>query len=364
MTPLRFSTTSDAATAGAHAVLPVFLTSILIIALNGCSPAQVHPVSKSGFVLDTACTMTLYDKAPADTLDKAFAILDHVNTTMTIDSKQSELINVNDAAGEHAVQVDPELYAVIKDGLHFSRLSSGAFDITVGPLVKLWGIGTGGDSVPPEAKIKQALSLIGYRHVVLNDADHSVFLEHRGMMIDLGGIAKGYAGDEVQAFLEKVGVHHALIDLGGNIVAMGSKPDGSPWRVGIQDPDLARGSYIGVVSVTNKSVVSSGQYERFLTYKGKNYGHILSTTNGFPIDNGITSTTIIAVNGTEADALSTSVFALGVQKGLALVNSLPGVEAIILTADKQVYLSNGMKDAFKITDAAYSMASPISVPSP
>lgn len=343
--------------------LAIVVTSI---ALGGCSGAGTRPVSKTELVLDTACTISIYDQAPAHTLDRAFALLNQINATMTIDSPGSELEEVNKAAGIHPVKVDPELYAVIADALRYARLTSGAFDITVGTLTKLWGIGRGNEVVPPRAEITRALGRVDYRNVALNNEAHTVYLSRPGMVIDLGGIAKGYAGDQVAALLEKAGVHHALIDLGGNIVAIGSRPDGSPWRIGIQDPNSPRGDYVGVVEISNKSVVSSGQYERFFDYKGRRYGHILSTTTGFPVSNGISSATIIASRSTDADALSTSVFALGVEKGLALINSLPNVEAIILTDDDRVYLSTGMKDSFRITDGAYSLASRsrFSVPAP
>lgn len=335
---------------------------ILLTLLTGCAGRQAKIQSKTDFVLDTACTITLYDKAPEGTLEKAFDLLRHVNTTMTIDGKDSELIDVNRAAGAHPVTVSEETYGVIKDGVHFSKLTGGAFDITVGPLVKLWGIGRGGDTVPPEAKIKNALSLVNYRDVVLNDVDHSVYLTRKGMVIDLGGIAKGYAGEAVEQLLQQAGVNHALIDLGGNIIAMGTKVDGSLWRIGIQDPDRGRGNYIGVVSVDSKAVVTSGKYERYFVYNGKRYHHILSTQTGFPVENGVASVTIISADSTTADALSTSLFLLGVQKGISLIDSLDQTEAIMVTENKKIYVSGGLHEQFRITDPEYALASPISIP--
>lgn len=340
----------------------LILAPLLSAMLLGCATRSAHPTSKTEFALDTACTISIYDKAPPGTLDKAFALLNNVGARMTIDEPTGELIKVNAAAGKRPVHVDSELFGVIKVGLRFSQLTGGAFDITIGPLTKLWGIGTGGSSVPPEAKIKQALGLVDYRDVVLDAASETVYLKRPGMVIDLGAVAKGYAGDRLRSFLEQAGVRHAIIDLGGNVVAVGSKPDGSPWRIGIQAPELRRGGYMGVLSVRDEAVVSSGQYERFITVDGKRYGHILSTTTGYPVDSRITSSTIITASSTDADALSTSVFALGIKKGLALVNSLPGVEAIILTSDKHVYVSDGIGSAFHITDPSYTMAQQISVP--
>jgi len=336
--------------------------TLVILTLSACEATQARVQSKTDFVLDTACTITLYDKASPGTLTQAFDLLREVNDRMTIDGKNSELIDVNNAAGEHPVRVSDDVYGVIKSGLHYSRLTHGAFDITVGPLVKLWGIGRGGDKVPPESAIKHALSLIDYRGVVLNDAEHTVFLKRKGMVIDLGGIAKGYAGEAVERLLEKDGVHHAIIDLGGNIVAMGTKPDGSLWRIGIQDPNRSRGNYIGIVSVANKAVVTSGKYERYFIYKGKRYHHILSTTTGFPVENGIASVTIVSANSTTADALSTSLFVLGVKRGIELVDSLKGTEAIILTENKKVYVSGGLHEHFRLTDPEYTLSAAISVP--
>ncbi len=338
------------------------LIIIVVVALTGCAGRQSKVTTKTEFVLDTACTITLYDRAPKGTLEKAFAVLKHVNRTMTIDGEDSELIDVNKASGLHPVSVSAETYDVVKDGLHYSKLTEGAFDITVGPLVKLWAIGRGGDSVPPEAQIQHALSLVNYADVVLNDADHSVYLKRKGMIIDLGGIAKGYAGQSVEELLSKAGVKHAIIDLGGNIIALGTKVDGSLWRIGIQDPNRARGNYIGVVSVENKAVVTSGKYERYFIYKGKRYHHILSTKTGYPVENGIASVTIISSNSTTADALSTSLFLLGVQKGISLIDSIPQTEAIIVTEGKKVYTSGGLHEKFRITDPEYAVSAPISVP--
>ena len=335
---------------------------LLLLILAGCATKASKPITKTGFALDTACTISVYDKVPSGTIEKAFAVLNNVGYRMTIDAPKGELINVNAAAAEHPVKVDPELFHVIQTALHFSRLTDGAFDLTIGPLTKLWGIGTGGKSVPPKAKIERALKEINYRNVVLSSADHTVFLKHRGMVIDLGAVAKGYAGDRVKSYLESAGVKHAIIDLGGNVVTIGPKPDGTPWRIGIQSPERSRGDYVGVLKVTNEAVVSSGQYERFFDYKGKRYGHILSTTTGFPVDNGVSSTTIVTSSSTDADALSTSVFALGVKRGMALINSLTGVEGIILTSNKQVYLSRGIATDFKLADSSYTIAPQISVP--
>lgn len=329
--------------------------------LSGCGVAHPRVQTKTDFVLDTACTISLYDSASEGTLTRAFALLRRVNERMTIDGTDSELIEVNRAAGEHPVKVSQDTFDVAVRGLAYSRLTAGAFDVTVGPLVKLWAIGRGGNTVPPADQIARARSLVDYRDLTLDETSRTIFLRRKGMMIDLGGIAKGWAGESVRHLLEREGVHRALVDLGGNIVAMGRKPDGSPWRIGIQDPNRPRGSYVGIVSVVDRAVVTSGKYERSFTYEGKRYHHILSTRTGFPVENGIASVTIVSVDSTDADALSTSLFVLGIPKAIGLVDSLKDTEAIILSEDKKVYVSGGLEGAFRITDPEYSLASPISV---
>lgn len=335
------------------------LTGLLLFGaaiLGGCKPGEAQPASKTDLVLDTSCTITLYDKAPPGTLDKAFALVHHIDATMTVYGSGSEATAINQAAGDHPVRVSSETFSVIRSALTYSALSSGAFDITVGPLVKLWGIGTAGAHVPSLPEIEQAISLVDYRDVVLDAAKGTVFLKRKGMAIDLGGIAKGFAAQKTVEFLASQGVKRAIIDFGGNIVAMGSKGSGKPWRIGIQDPDKARGSYIALVEVSNEAVVTSGKYERYFIQDGVRYHHIMDPRTGFPVNNGIASTTIVTGDSTIADALNKVVFVPGLQKGLALIDSLSGqAEAIVVMEDKTIYITRGLESTFHITDPEYTL---------
>jgi thiamine biosynthesis lipoprotein len=245
---------------------------------------------------------------------------------------------------------------VISKALEYARLTNGAFDPSVGPLVKLWNIGNGGEKVPPEKEILAAKALVGWRDVEIDNAAHTVFLKRPGMRLDLGAIAKGYAADEIEKIMEKNKVKAAIIDLGGNIFVYGSKRDKSLWRVGIQNPDSSRGAYLGIVTGTQMTVVASGIYERFFIENGKRYHHILSTQNGFPIDNGLVSVSIISESSIDADALSTSLFILGIQRGLDFLKQFPDTYAVFIDKDKKVYLSPGASKKFTLNDKSYTFA--------
>jgi thiamine biosynthesis lipoprotein len=175
------------------------------------------------------------------------------------------------------------------------------------------------------------------------------------MAIDLGAIAKGYAADEAAALAEKNGVRRAIIDLGGNILALGSRQKDSPWRIGIQDPGRERGSYLGILPVQNKSVVTSGVYERFFEEGGRRYHHILSTQNGRPVENSLLAVTVMADRSIDADALSTTLFSLGWEKGRPLIEAVPGAEAVFVFADGIVRGTGGAMEIFTLTSDKYRM---------
>jgi thiamine biosynthesis lipoprotein len=332
------------------------LAALLVIAtLAGCSDKLSKPVSETRQLLGTTCTVTLYDRAPRGIFEKVFARIDEIERRMTLNGTGSEVIAVNEAAGRAPAAVSPDTFSVISAGLEYSRLSQGAFDITIGPLVKSWGIGSDSARVPPEHEIREKLALIDYTKVRTDERSGTVYLEEPGMMLDLGAIAKGYAADETVRILTENGVKSAIIDLGGNIMLVGKKSDGTDWRIGVQDPDGMRGSYIGVIESGPGAVVTSGVYERFFVRDGVRFHHILDTETGYPVDNGLTSVTIVTPRSTDADGLSTSVFSLGLEKGIELIEHLPGVEAIFLTWDKQIWITSGLTGSFKTLDPAYTI---------
>lgn len=331
-------------------IIALFIGNFII----GCAKKNVKPISKTEFALDTVCTITIYDKSSEKVLDECFAKLKEIESKMSVDIKTSEVSAINNMAGIKPVKVSNETYYVISTGKKFSKLSNGKFDITVGPLVKLWGINTPHARIPTPLEIKAALPLINYQNVILNDKDKSIMLRHMGMSLDLGGIAKGYSGDAVEQVLKDNGVKHAIIDLGGNILTIGSRPDGSDWRVGIQNPLSSRGDYLGIANVTQKTVVTSGINERYFIKNGRRYHHIMDTKTGYPVDNELASVSIITDISINGDALSKA-FCFGVKNGLAFIKKQKGVEAIFITRDSKIYITPGLKKSFIIVDKSFKL---------
>jgi thiamine biosynthesis lipoprotein len=312
-------------------------------------------VSRTEFVLGTSCTITLHDHATGTTIDACFVRLREIDRRMSVNAPGSEIDEVNNEAGRKPVQVTPDVFSVMKRALALARLSGGLFDPTVGPLVKLWGINTDHARLPSPVEIAAARKLIDWRDVALDESASSIYLKRAGMKIDLGGVAKGFAADEIVGLLSARGVKSALIDLGGNIFAMGSKTDGSAWKIGIQNPDAPRGTYFGIATVVNKTLVTSGIYERFFIQDGKRYHHIMDTRTGYPVDNGLESVTVITDRSFDADGVTLTLFSMGPALGLELGSKL-GVDVIMVSADHRVYATAGARKAFTITDPQFTFA--------
>lgn len=334
--------------------LLIFLSAVFI---SACGAGAVpKPVTKTNFLLDTLIQITAYGQNADDAINKAFDRINDIQKKMTAEGDDSEVIEINKKSGLGYQKVSPDTFYVIKKGLYYSERSHGRFDITVGPLVKLWGIGTDRARVPSLAEIKDALAHINYKNVALDESTDSVMLKEPSMAIDLGAIAKGYAADEVIKILKENGIKSAAADLGGNIYVLGKKPNGSPWKIGIQDPFEPRGNTFATVDVIDKTLVTSGVYERYFIKNGKRYHHILDTSTGYPVDNGLVSVTIISDSSIDADGLSTTVFALGLKEGMKFVESIPNIEAIFVTKDRKVYTSSGVGQYnFKITNSQFTL---------
>ncbi|HBT48692.1 MAG: ApbE family lipoprotein [Caldanaerobacter subterraneus] len=331
-----------------------FLIFTTMGVLSGCSSKNLQPISDTQFALDTYCTITIYDKVPKKVLDDGFKAIKDIEEKMSVTIENSEVSEINKNAGVKPVKVSPDTFYVIKKAVHFSEVEKGYFDITVGPIVNLWNIGTDKARIPSPEEIKAKLPLVNYKDIILDEKNMTVMLKNKGMSIDLGGIAKGYAADKVAEVLKKEGVKHAIINLGGDVLTIGTKPDGSNWRIGIQTPFKPRGEYLGIVEVAEKAVVTSGVYERYFEKDGKLYHHILNPFTGYPADTHLYSVTIITDTSIDGDALA-KIFVLGLDKGLKLAESLKGVEAIFVTDDKKVYITSGLRGNFKITDPEYTL---------
>lgn len=335
-------------------MLLIIDTLIITACGNNNSTKYNTPITKTDFFMGTVVKISLYDKMDKDIINKAFDRIKEIENEVSINKKDTELSKLNSFAGKTPVKVKEDTYTIIKKGLEYSKSSEGSFDITIGPVVKLWSIGLREAKVPTEAEINEKLKFVGYKDLEVNE-NKSIFLRKAGMIVDLGGIAKGYTADEVVEVLKQNGVKSAIIDLGGNVFAMGSKVDGQSWNIGIQNPFELRGEIIGVIEAENKSIVTSGIYERFIEEDGRRYHHILSPFNGYPFDNEIAGITIVSDKSIDGDALSTTVFSKGLKNGMEFVKKTKGIEAIFVTKNKEVYITDGIRGNFKLNSDKFKM---------
>ena len=300
--------------------------ALLIIIFSICFASCERTADpRTEALMGTVCTVNAYEDGTKSLYDELFARLHEIDETFSVTIDSSEISAINKAAGERSVSVSSDTAYVVKAALSFAELTGGAFDPTVGPLVKLWGINTDHARVPEKSEIDAVLPLINWRDVSVTE-DNTVMLKRRGMALDLGGIVKGYAADELTKILKARKVRRAIVDLGGNIFVYGKKKDGSPWRVGIKDPNDPEGVPAIVLNVANSTIVTSGVYERFFTENGVRYHHILDVKTGYPAASGLLSSTIVCESSMAADALSTSVFVLGKKSGMELLRRMQAPE--------------------------------------
>lgn len=312
------------------------------LSLSGCSHSA-EPVTQTGFYLDTVVQITLYDTGDhascTEDLSSCFALIDDYEHLFSASLEGSDIWNINHAHGR-PVAVSDDTIRLLQTALRYCELSGGKVDLTVLPLSELWHFGSADTPrVPDEAAVAEALTHIDYRAVKIDGS--TVTLTDPEAAIDPGFIAKGYIADRLKEYLLSQGVKSACINLGGNLVTIGKKPDGQPYRIGIQKPFAAEGETIAVIDVADASVVSSGIYERFFRENGTLYHHLLDTATGLPADNDIAGVTILTPSSTEADALSTTCYFLGLDDGMALIESLDDTEALFVTRDGELICSEG-----------------------
>ncbi len=354
--------------------------ALLIIALiipqsacksNGQNAASNQGISKTGFFLDTVCSITIYGLADEDgrlaamsgeemekecylIITDAFKLCSEYENMLSKTIETSDIARINNAEGK-AVTVSDETIEVLKKGMEFGRLSGGAFDITIGKATDLWDFhdnaetGHEGGVVPTEKDLRDAISHVNYENIKIEG--NRVSLTDPETEINLGGIAKGYIADKAAEYLEERGVVSAIVDLGGNIVAIGGKTSQiaasgdtqeTDFKIGIKDPLSSSGGLLELIPCKNKTVVTSGTYERYFEKDGVKYHHILDVNTGYPVDTDVLSVTIIADRGysAECDGLSTTCLALGMDKGMELVKSLEGFEAVFVDKDGNVEISS------------------------
>ncbi|MCG0454481.1 FAD:protein FMN transferase [Enterobacter cloacae complex sp. ECC445] len=281
---------------------------------------------------------------------RVFRLIKQYEDLLTVNRARSQVMDINHAAGQHPVIVSRAVFELIRCAKAASLLKDSAFNLAIGPLVKRWKIGFRGDSVPPADEIAALLEITRPEDVILDEAQSSVFLTRAGMEIDLGAIAKGYIADRVRDYLHKEGAGRGLINLGGNIQTLGSLEGG--WSVGLKKP-FAGEALIGAMTVENRSVVTSGTYERFFEQNGRRYHHILDPRTGYPLDNELDSVTIISKDSIDGDIWTTLMYGMGVEKGCAVLRSRPDIEAIFVTKNKEVAISSMRHFRFTLLDNTY-----------
>lgn len=338
-------------------VKKVAIVVLIVILLASCSykpekKAQdfQQPTETESFAMGTVIVQRVFGDNAQKAVDEVNMRIKGLENKMTINTPGGEINELNAMAGKGSIALSEDTFFVLKNALRYADLSGGAFDVTVGPLVKAWGVFTDNPRVPSQDEINTLLSLVDYKKITVDSETLHAGLENSGQIVDLGAIAKGYAGDEAVNIYRSYGIKSAYVNLGGNVVALGNKPDGSPWKIGVQNPRAESGRYLGILEVSDKAVVTSGDYERFFEADGKRYHHIIDPKTGYPADSGLISVTIVAERSIDADALSTAVFVLGPDEGMKLVEKIEGIEAVFVSGDKKVFTTEGLKSVFTFTD--------------
>lgn len=336
----------DEKKAGVGRIVPwiVVGAAILLFAgsFSGMFSGKTEPITRTTFALNTFVAVTIYDSEDETLLDGCMELCREYENRLSKTVETSEVYRLNHRApGEDRIAVSPETAQVIEKGLEYGRLSGGAFDITIEPAAALWTF-SGEDPEPPAAEdLAEAVKKVGYEKVSV-EGNEVVFADSE-TTLDLGGIAKGYIADQIKEYLVERGVASAVINLGGNVLCIGEQPSGQPFFIGLKNP-LNKGEASQVLMVSDQSVASSGVYERHFVKDGVNYHHILNPEDGWPYQNGLAAVTIVSDQSVDGDGLSTACFSLGLEKGMELAQSIPGVRAYFFGEDGQIYYSEGAEE--------------------
>ena len=326
----------------------LILLSIIVAGLAaGCilkysRQSHAREYSRQFFAMDTVMSFTAYGERGEEAVEAAVQEVERLDALLSTGIAESEVSRIN-ASGEGDLSEDTE--KILSEGLAIWKQTGGLFDVTIYPLMQLWGFPTGNYHVPTEEELKQTMSLVDSSEVIL-DGNHVTLGEKQKM--DLGGIAKGYTSNRIMEIFQEYGVTSAMVSLGGNVQTLGKKPDGTDWQVGIQNPDNVQGDLLGAVAVQDQAVITSGGYGRYFEENGQTYIHILDPRTGCPAESGLASVTIVSSNGMLADALSTSLYIMGLDEAEAYWRIYADeFDMILMTDDGTVYVTEGIRDRFR-----------------
>ncbi|MBI5631899.1 MAG: FAD:protein FMN transferase [Nitrospirae bacterium] len=325
------------------------LILILLTSALSCSFGKASVFSKTMPLMDTMVSITVVadsKEAAESAMQRTFAEIGRFGELINFYSENSELAGINRNAGMHAVKVSPESLDVIEQAVIAAEKSGGAFDPTIGPVVRLWDFPN--RRKPTEFELAQALPLVNYKDILIDRAAFTVFLKRKGMMIDLGGIAKGYAADLAVESLKKEGIRSGLVSIAGDIRTFGVKPDKGLWVIGIKNPRQTgeRDEIIARIRLGDKAISTAGDYERFFLSEGKRYHHLLDPKSGYPAEL-CRSVSVIAEKGVITDGFDNAIFILGPEKGLKLAKEI-GVDAIIIDGSGTIHMTDAIKDKITI----------------
>ena len=316
------------------------------------------------YKLNTYVSVTIYDKQKEYVLEECMNLCDKYELIFSRTNPESELYRLNNGLlprrSDGYYTISSDLYNVIATGKKYATLSDNAFSIALEPLTSLWNFTDGKDVIPSSEKLESALPLADSNHILLKAPNQLAFTKdginytdglpvNYGMGIDLGAIAKGYIADKLKEYLLSEDVNSALIYLGGNVLCIGTKTGSSPFSVGIEKPFDTNGDAAAILKITDTSVVTSGTYQRYFEKNGHLYHHLLDSATGYPHQNGLTSVTIVTASSTDADALSTTCFSLGLQKGMELLESLDYADGFFITEDGNFHYTEGFLDKYQLT---------------
>lgn len=339
----------------------VLLLLSLALFMAGCSGTSKEEstasISDSQFKFNTIMTITLYGYTDTAIFKDIWAEVDKMESSFSANIETSDVSKFNASTSVEPQQMPRDIVNMIDKALPFSEKTGGKFDLTIEPVVKLWGISTENPRLPAQAEIDAALTHVDYKNIKTDMTNSTLQKLDPNTHIDLGGIAKGYAADQLAALIKSKGIERAILNLGGNIYAVGSKTKDTPWNVGIQNPFEPNGDVLATLKVVDKSIVTSGSYERFFEKDGVKYHHILSPFDGYPINSGLISVSIISEESVIGDILSTSTFSLGLDEGRKLIDDLDGIAAVFVTDTKDVYFAGdkSLLETFELQQEGFTL---------
>lgn len=332
----------------------LLLTTLLFLSLlllSGCADKRLY--RRASFYMGTTAEFNVpTDMMSASELgiEKVYDIAEQevsrLDDMLSIFNFSSEVSKINSDNKKGAVAVSPELFRLIKRAEEYFTLTEGAFDITVGPLTEVWGFGPEREIPPDVKKVAEAMQHVGFDKISLDDKNQALHFKDPGVMLDFGGVAKGYAVDSVVQIFKRHNIKNALINIGGELYCLGSRMDGRVWTIGVKDPKN-KDKVLTILNIRDKAIATSGNYENFYISSDKRYGHIIDPRSGFTVANSLASVTILADDCTTADALATAIFVLGESEGLGLIEKLSGIECLLVTSDSRILMSSGMEKYIK-----------------